>query len=302
MADPNSNGSSSSKIISDAAQPTTARRRSPLPLAILAMLFIVVPFLAWYGTWFGRKLSDEDTGKYLTEENNPRHVQHALSQVAERLDQKDFKVRQWYPQIVKLAGNPLTEIRLTTAWLMGKDNATEEFHAALLDLLRDAEPIVRRNAALSLAAFGDARGRTELRAMLQPFTVVSPNEGSIGSILNTGSQVRAGALLARLKPQGEEMQEVRSPVPGTINQNMAGEGANVKAGDPLLILSPDGESVWESLRGLLLVGQQDDLPLVEKYAAGEAGGMALKVKEQAVQAAIAIRDRAKSSEAQAPPG
>jgi hypothetical protein len=298
MADPNSNGSSSTPDI-PTVSPPLARRRSPVPLAILAALFIIVPFLAWYGTWFGRKLSDEDTGKYLMEENNPRHVQHALTQIAERLDQRDASVKRWYPQIVKLAGSPLTEIRLTTAWLMGKDANAEEFHGALLGLLADAEPIVRRNAALSLSVFGDGRGRGELNAMLQPFTLLSTNEGSIASILTVGSQVRAGALLARLKRQGEEIQEIRSPVPGTINQTLVTVDAVVKTGEPLLVLSPDAGSVWESLRGLLLVGQPDDLPLVEKYAAGQEG-MPPQVKEQAVQAAIAIRERAKNSPSPAP--
>jgi hypothetical protein len=300
MADPNSNGSSATPTVIPNAAGPNARRRSPIPLAILAALFIIVPFLTWYGTWFGRKLSDEDTGKYLMEENNPRHVQHALSQIAERLDRKDLSVRRWYPQIVKQAGNPLTEIRLTTAWLMGKDNKAEEFHAALLGLLADAEPIVRRNAALSLSLFGDARGRAELSAMLQPFTVVSTNEGTIGSILAEGSSVRAGALLARLTKQGDEMQEIRSPVPGIIGKALVGEGAKVKTGDALLLLSPDAESVWESLRGLLLVGQVEDLPLVQKYAEGEAR-MPLKVKEQAVQTALAIKDRSKNMPAPAPP-
>jgi hypothetical protein len=301
MADPNSNGSSSKPTITPPVAGPTARRRSPIPLAILAALFIIVPFLTWYGTWFGRKLSDEDTGKYLMEQDNPRHVQHALSQVAERLDRKDLSVRRWYPQIVKQAGNPLTEIRLTTAWLMGKDSAAEEFHAALLGLLADAEPIVRRNAALSLSAFGDARGRSELSAMLQPFTVVSTNEGTIGSMLAEGSQVRAGALLARLTKRGDEMEEIRSPVPGIISKALVGEGAKVKAGDALLVLSPDAESVWESLRGLLLVGQVEDLPLVRKYAEGEAR-MPLKVKEQAAQTALAIEGRSKNTPAPAPPG
>ncbi|HEV7858880.1 MAG TPA: hypothetical protein VGO91_09650 [Pyrinomonadaceae bacterium] len=301
MADPNSNGSSATPAVTPNAAGPTARRRSPIPLAILAALFIIVPFLTWYGTWFGRKLSDEDTGKYLMDQDNPRHVQHALSQVAERLDRKDSSVRRWYPQVVKQAGNPLTEIRLTTAWLMGKDSTAEEFHGALLGLLADREPIVRRNAALSLSLFGDARGRSELSAMLQPFTVVSTNDGDIGSILTEGSQVRAGALLARLTKQGDEMQEIRSPVPGIISKAVVGEGAKVKAGEALLVLSPDAESVWESLRGLLLVGQVEDLPLVEKYAEGEAM-MPLKVKEQAVQTALAIKDRQKNMPAPAPPG
>jgi hypothetical protein len=262
-----------------------------LPLAILAALFIIVPFLTWYGTWFGRKLSDEDTGRYLTEESNPRHVQHALLQVAERLDQKDSSVRKWYPQLVKLSGSSMTELRSMVAWVMGKDTRAKEFHSALLVLIADREPIVRFNAAPALAAFGDKQARPELRAMLQDFSVVSPGEGTIGSVLAEGAPARAGALLARLTLPGGEMREIRAPVPGRISRVLVGEGAKVKTGDELLLLSPDAESVWEALRGLLLVGESDDLPLVRKYAGGERG-IPEKVKEQAAQTALAIQARA----------
>ena len=36
---------------------------------------------------------------------------------------------------------------------MGFDNKSHEFHEALLKLLHDQEPIVRRNAALALVRF-----------------------------------------------------------------------------------------------------------------------------------------------------
>jgi len=45
---------------------------------------------------------------------------------------------------------------------MGYDNKSEEFHQALLKLLRDTEPLVRRNAALALIRFSDASGRADL--------------------------------------------------------------------------------------------------------------------------------------------
>jgi vesicle coat complex subunit len=45
---------------------------------------------------------------------------------------------------------------------MGFDNTSQEFHNALLKLLHDQEPIVRRNAALALVRFNDNSGREEL--------------------------------------------------------------------------------------------------------------------------------------------
>jgi len=63
------------------------RRRSTLPILILAVLFVSATFLTWYYTWFGRELSDQEISNYLADEKHPRHVQHALLQIERRLDQ-----------------------------------------------------------------------------------------------------------------------------------------------------------------------------------------------------------------------
>ncbi len=277
------------------------RRRSTLPLIIVAALFIIVPFLTWYGTWFGRTLSDEDIGKYLTDENNPRHVQHALLQIADRLDDKDAGVKRWYPQIVALASSPIPEFRLTVAWLMGKDNASQEFHATLHKLLEDSEPNVRRNAALSLVTFGDGRGRAQLRAMLQPYTVAAPLEGKIISTLPEGTLIKMGGLLARIQPENGGAEEVRSPLSGKINGILAREGAKVAVGDTILSIAPDSESVWEALRALYLIGEREDLPLVERYAQG-VEEMPERVKQQAALTAKAIQSRSSKQEESSPSG
>src|SRR5881296_2206077 len=182
------------------AQVTASPKRyGNWPLIILAALFIIVPFLTWYGTWFGRNLSDEDIARYLADEKNPRHIQHALSQVEARIEKGDANAKKFYPQVVSLTASPYAEIRKTAAWVMGEDNTSDEFHRALLKLLSDSEPLVRRNAALQLVRFGDASGKPELRAMLQPFDVKSPMTGTVVSILGVGSNIRAGALLARIR-------------------------------------------------------------------------------------------------------
>src|SRR5216684_4766170 len=87
------------------------RRRATWPLIILAGLFIIVPFLTWYTTWFGRDLSDEEIAKYLADENNPRHIQHALSQIEARIEKSDPSVKKFYPQIVNAAKSSTGEIR-----------------------------------------------------------------------------------------------------------------------------------------------------------------------------------------------
>ena len=146
------------------------RRRTPGsgPILLLASLFVAATFLAWYFSWFGRELSHDDISKYLADEKNPRHVQHALLQIQQRMERGDLEAKSWYPQLITLSGSPETEFRLTVAWLMGFDNQSQEFHQTLAKLLRDPEPIVRRNAALALLRFNDGSGREELLAVLRP--------------------------------------------------------------------------------------------------------------------------------------
>ena len=275
------------------ASPPPSRRRSSWPLIILAALFIIVPFLTWYTTWFGRDLSDAEIAKYLADEKNPRHIQHALSQIEARIEKGDAGVKQFYPQIVSASKSPTGEIRKTAAWVMGQDNSSPEFHQALTGLVGDPEPLVRRNAAVQLVRFGDAAGRPELRAMLQPYDVHSPMAGTLVSLLADGSKVTAGALLARIRDLSGTVQEFRSPVDGTIGKSAVKEGDQIAAGRTILWLTPDRATVNDALRALQLVGTKDDLFLVESFSQGTATNDA-EIKQQAVVTVKAIEARGKN--------
>jgi hypothetical protein len=266
------------------------RKRSPGsgPILFLAILFVAATCLAWYFSWFGRELSDADISKYLADEQKPRHVQHALLQIQQRIERGDASAKNWYPQLVTLSGNPETEYRLTVAWLMGFDNKSPEFHEALLKLLHDNEPIVRRNAALALVRFNDHSGREELLAMLKPYSLKAPADGSIASSLHEDSTVARRALLARIQQPDGKVVEIRSPLPGRVNKILKPNGSQVMRDDEVLDLISDEDSVWEALRGLALVGTKDDLQLIQAYATSESG----RIKEQATLTARAIESRA----------
>lgn len=267
------------------------RRRTPGsgPILLLAGLFVVATFLAWYFSWFGRELSHDDISKYLVDEKNPRHVQHALLQIQQRIERGDSTAKNWYPQLITLSGSPETEFRLTVAWLMGFDNQSQEFHNALLKLLRDQEPIVRRNAALALLRFNDSSGREELLAVLRPYSLKAPADGVVASSLQEGATVARRALLARIQQPDGKVVELRSPLPGRVGRIFKQNGSQVSRDDELLSLNSDEDSVWEALRGLALAGTAEDLPLVQSYAdSSEASG---RIKEQAGFTAQAINRR-----------
>src|SRR6266478_4325848 len=121
-------------------------------LMLAVVVFIVVPFFSWYGTWFGRPLNDQELAEYLHDEK-ARKVQNALWKIAERMQHGDGSVAQFYPRINELAVSPVTEVRVNVAWVMGQDNRAAAFHPTLLGMLADPDPLVRRNAALSLVRF-----------------------------------------------------------------------------------------------------------------------------------------------------
>src|SRR5215213_1663533 len=253
------------------------RVRGSGPILLLAVLFVAATFLAWYFTWFGRGLSDARISEYLADVKNPRHVQHALLQIQQRIERGDATSKAWHPQLVALSNSPETEFRLTVAWLMGFDNSSPQFHEALLKLVKDSEPIVRRNAALALVRFDDSSGREELVAILKPYPVRATAGGVVASSLQEGATVARGTLLARIQQADGKIVELRSPLPGRIGKIVKPNGSPVSEGDEVLSLNSDENSVWEALRGLSFVGTAADLEMVRSYEGSESA----RIREQA---------------------
>ena len=270
---------------------TEVRRRVPgsKPILFLAGLFVVATCLAWYFSWFGRELSDADISKYLADEGNPRHVQHALSQIQQRMERGDANAKHWYPQLITLSGNPETEFRLTVAWLMGFDNTAPEFHNALLKLVHDEQPLVRRNAALALVTFNDNSGREELIAILKPYVLKAPVDGVVASSMHEGSTVNRRTPLARIQQSDGKVAELRSPLPGRVNQIFKPNGSQITHDEDLISLNSDEQSVWEALRGLAIVGKPEDLPVIESYAS--SSDASARIKEQASLTSRSISHR-----------
>src|ERR1017187_7899314 len=101
-------------------------------------LIVLMPFLFWWNTWFGRHLSDQQLTEYLHDDKKPPHIQHALVQLGDRMGLPDktgqektrrdnaghdAAVKQWYPDLMRLANDPVEEVRNTDAWVMGQDTS-----------------------------------------------------------------------------------------------------------------------------------------------------------------------------------
>ncbi len=261
-------------------------------------LIVLMPFLFWWNTWFGRHLSDAQLTEYLHDDKKPRHIQHALVQMGDRMGHRDNAgkpapvpaAKQWYPDLIRLASDPVEEVRNTDAWVMGLDPSGTGFHEALVKMLSDPSPMVRGNAALSLVRFGDATGRPQIVALLQPAQLSAPVDGRIVDSDRPGTAVHQGGLLAKIAPSGSPAPaEIRSPIPGRI-RSVAQPGANVTAGSEVAVVDPSTEQVWEALRALYLVGQIDDLAAIRPYER-DLPDISNDVRQQAQETEKAIQSR-----------
>ncbi len=298
--------------------------RNRLLFFVTAWLIVLMPFLFWWNTWFGRQLSDNRITEYLKDEKHPRHIQHALVQIGERMG-RDAVVTRWYPELIRLAAHPVEEVRNTDAWVMGQDTSSVGFHETLLRMLQDSSEMVRGNAALSLVRFGDAAGRPQIVALLQPARILASASGRVLDTDKVGTVIHQGGLIAKLQvdrsavahendrsavahekdrsviarendrsgdaaKNDQQTIEIRSPISGRIRTLSVAAGATVTAGTEVAIVDPSDDQVWEALRALYLIGEPDDLPAIRPYERDlpEVSG---RVRQQALLTEKAIRDR-----------
>jgi len=265
-------------------------RNQKILFFVTGWLIVLMPFLFWWNTWFGRHLSDQQMTEYLHDDKKPRHIQHALVQLGDRMSRADGKAKRWYPDLILLATNPVEEVRNTDAWVMGQDTSAPGFHETLLKMLADPAPMVRGNAALSLVRFRDAAGRLQIVALLQPAHISAPAAGRITDSDRPGTSIREGGLIAKLAASASsQILEVRSPIPGRI-RFVAQSGANLTQGSELAVIDPATEQVWEALRALYLIGQPEDISSIQPYER-DLPDVSNDVRQQAEQTEKAIRAR-----------
>ena len=279
------------QVTPDASKPPKPRMstRNRLLFFVTGWLIVLMPFLFWWNTWFGRQLSDKQLGEYLQDQKHPRHIQHALVQIGEHITRHDASVTQWYPQVIRLASDPVEEVRNTDAWVMGQDTSGAGFHEALLKMLADPSLMVRGNAALSLVRFGDASGRPQILELLQPARIIATQPGKVIDTSAVGTTIHQAGIVAKLQA-GDQTIEIRSPITGRLRTLSARTGQTVAAGAEIATIDPGTEQVWEALRALYLIGQPEDIAAVSPYER-ELPDISNDVRKQAMETEKAIRQR-----------
>jgi len=278
-----------------AAQPAKPGMKKRWLFLILAVmfLFVLMPYLFWQATWFGKPLNDKQMADAFNDSQHPRNAQHALSQVADRMESNDPAVRTsakpWYSQAIAAASSSESALRSTAAWVMGKDPSIPEFHETLQKLLADNDPMVQRNAALSLVRFGDVSGHDIIVSMLKPWVQTAPVEGKLSTRLTPGETVNVGTLIGRIETSRGKV-EIRTKMPGTIDQWTVKDGTPVTENQPIAQLDPAADVVLNALAALYFVGHTDDIPAIAPYLRGITG-MPLSISQQARLTIDAIHTR-----------
>src|SRR5258707_12593281 len=98
--------------------------RNRLLFFLTAWLIVLMPFLFWWSTWFGRELSPQKIAEYLKADKHPRHIQHAPVQIGERLGRHDATASMWNGELIRLASHPVEEGRDTDAWGVGQASSS----------------------------------------------------------------------------------------------------------------------------------------------------------------------------------
>ena len=270
------------------------RKRIPnFVIILLVAASVALPVVFWRGTWFGTRLSDEQLSAYLADRAHPRKVQHALVEYTRRVERSDASLAEFDAALTGLVDHPREEVRSTLAWTLGWNTTGAGFQAALQTLLRDDQPLVRRNAALALSKYGDASARGVLRAMLVPYRVTTPHAGAVSDLPPKGRAIKAHTDLALIAGADGKVHKLKAPLNGKVFALAVANGDTVAAGDALCEIAPGQQDLWESLRALAIIGTTEDLPDIE--SAMNRRYMEAQAAEQAEETCQIIRDRAEDS-------
>jgi len=230
--------------------PKGSPQRLVVVMSLAVFLTIVFPFSFWFLTWHGWALDPAQVEGGLADPVNPGRASQQIMQIAEKLSRGDDSVRRWFPRILTLAKHKDEDLRRNVAWMMGKDPQCAEFRDALRILIRDPAPMVRLEAALSLAEFRDPMAGGELKAWLGPYRVPSASAGRLQIRIDTGDTTKPYTVVARI---GEV--DVEARVNGIVSRIIAKDGASIGPGEPLVAIELGDVQKAEVRRALRLLHQ-----------------------------------------------
>jgi len=239
-------------------------------------------------------MSDDEIAAALSSGAKPAEFQRAIEQLTRRMTSDPGAAKRFHPALIELSREealPDPQLRLLVVWAMQYDRTeSPELREALAAALADRHPLVRFNAATSLARHRDGRARVVLLEMLAPYPVTAPVAGRVTQLLEGGRKPDVGRRLARIEREGGPAEDVAAPFDAQVGQVFVSVDREVAEGERLMNLLPRSLQAQNALAALYLVGTEAELPVIDRYAAGAIEGLSDTVAEQARATAARIRD------------
>lgn len=262
------------------------RAGSPVLVAGLVLVTMLVAYCSWYGSSFGRGLNDDQIFERLDPGVAPRDIQHALSQLEERLSPTYPGRERFREKVVELARSEHVEIRRQVAWVMGREPAPD-YREGLVGLIDDADPGVRFNAGCSLSNFNDPRSRPPLLEALKPIPILAPATGTLELKTDEGEAASLGGGIGFVKTSEGEDVEVRTALNGVVLRLPLGKEGQVQKGAVIVTLEPNPKNVEGVLVALRAVGLEEDVPLIRPWAGSKTANWDDDDRERIASAARA---------------
>lgn len=252
---------------------------------------LLVPYFFWQGTWFGKRIgSDAQIESWLKEARDAkpgpdgrvpgsiiRHAQHAIEELTKRVHPGGNRrgaptetgdIKKFYPLVLDLVAHSEPVVRRTVAWLMQFDHKATEFDEALLEMLKDSDCLVRRNAALGLCRREDKIALPVLRSMLEPYQVRAMLAGKVTDLSAAGDPVQQDMEIARILPEGAQGPTiVRAPYGSAIIRLLVSNNAMVEEGTPLVELKPNYDQIKNAIVALAMLGEKEDQVRIKELEA-----------------------------------
>lgn len=247
-------------IASESHPVPAAPRRSIYPLltVIVVAACLIIPIMFWSGAWFGRRLDDEQLAAYLAATDEPRKIQHALTEITERISKGDGPTHAFYPAVVPLVNHKSWQVRNTAAWVMGWDKQGNGFRESLRQLLDDPVLVVRHNAALALTNFDDHSGRAVILSMLEPTPVSSTRSGVVSDLLPVEAPVRVDLDIATITLADKQVVKLKAPISGRIGRRFVTNDDAIGAGDLVYEIQPGEIQLAQAIQALGAIGDPRD--------------------------------------------
>ncbi|HWR35088.1 MAG TPA: HEAT repeat domain-containing protein [Clostridia bacterium] len=264
-------------------------RAARMAWAALVLVIALGSVFFWRGGWGAFQDPDQQISRYIRDDAHPRMQESAVRRIGEAT-REHRPTSQWSPELFRLAKNPDQHVRVAVAWAMGQDTQRGDFHRVLTGMLNDSAPDVRAAAALSLVQFGDRSGHDQIVLLLEPVRMLAAQGGRVVKAAKTGTLVRAGEPVARLR-NGDAEIDVPAPVSGRVSRSQVRSGDELSPGTPVATLDPAPEQAYAALHALYQIGEPGDLANIARYLQ-DVPDIPASVREQAALAEQSIRARA----------